>query len=113
MKRGCNAYLAFNLPPISLPSSPDRISKEYRSNVLTSALECSGRRSRGREWKKKKKNRMDLVRGAKQLCGNGGVESNWEVKKKKRKRSYSPGININSFINMKRGKHFLLFTSPG
>lgn len=56
---------------------------------------------------------MDLVRGAKQLCGNGGVESNWEVKKKKRKRSYSPGININSFINMKRGKHFLLFTSPG
>ena len=61
----------------------------------------------------KKKNRMDLVRGAKQLCGNGGVESNWEVKKKKRKRSYSPGININSFINMKRGKHFLLFTSPG
>lgn len=29
---------------------------------------------------------MDLVRGAKQLCGNGGVESNWEVKKKKKKK---------------------------
>lgn len=69
-------------------------------------------KSRTRVEEKRKKNRMKLVRGAKQLCGNDGVGSNREVKKKKR-RSYSPGININSFINMKRGRHFLLFTSPG